>query len=99
MKYACFQYQLFYKRVLLVLLVPGLSHMAADKATAQSKTALMHKNSFSRGDVASVMSSFKRITCKFIEHANTLCPACIGLKSVLDKMLSNMVIYFRSNYV
>lgn len=67
MKYACFQLLLFRERVILIFLFFH-RHIAADRAIAHAKRALKLQNLFHSNDVASKMSTVKRISFKFISH-------------------------------
>lgn len=67
-KYACFQSLIFYQRAIIIFLLPGHSHMAADIAITHAKTPLKLKNLFHRSDSVNVISTAKRISSKFINH-------------------------------
>lgn len=59
MKYACMQSVLFYKSVILLFLLPRHSHMAEDRATAQGKRLLKHKNLYTLAVIVSLINTVK----------------------------------------
>ena len=99
MKYACLQSILFYKRVLLLFLLPGHIHMAADRAVALAKNSLKLKNLYSPQGVVSAMNNVKGIDCEFIDHRSSVRPVWGSWQPFLNKFFKNTPNNFTSNCV
>ena len=62
----------FYKRVLIVYLIPGHSHMMSDRVVAWAKQGLENKNLFVPKEIVEAMNGVKGIDAQFIEYLDRL---------------------------
>ena len=68
MQFDCFLSLSFYKRVLILYLIPGHSHMMADRVVAWAKGGMKHKDIFVPAEMVNAMNSVKSIRAEYIDH-------------------------------
>jgi hypothetical protein len=89
----------FYKRVLIVYLIPGHSHMIADRVVAWAKRAISGNNLYVPGEITNKMNGVKSIRASHIQHSDPRRPCYTGWKPVLDKYLRDFPPLFTQFYV
>lgn len=99
LKLACFLSMSFYKKVLIVYLIPGHSHMIADRVVAWAKRSLGVENLYVPTQIVNKMNSVKGIKATFLDHSSSTRPAYTGFKAMLDKYIKDLPPLFTSNYV
>ena len=99
MQFDCFLSLSFYKRVLILYLIPGHSHMMADRVVAWAKGGLKHKDIFIPAEMVNAMNSVKSIRAEYIDHKSRWRECWKGWKDWLGKYIQSMPVGFTGNYV
>ena len=89
----------FYEKVLIIYLIPGHSHMIADRVVAWAKKALSHLNLYSPQDIVERMNAVKGMKANFIDHEVVTRPCYNGWEQLFNRHLKNLPANFTSNYV
>ena len=89
----------FYEKVLIIYLLPGHSHMIADRVVAWAKKALAVQNLYSPTDILERINTVKGMKAKFIDHELASRASYTGWEKVLNKWIKNLRAGFTSNYV
>ena len=99
LKLECFLSLSFYEKVLIIYLLPGHSHMIADRVVAWAKKSLTVLNLYCPIDIIDQMNTVKGMKAKFINHEVATRPCYTGWEALFNKYLKNLPAGFTSNYV
>ena len=99
MQFDCFMAMSFYKRVMIIYLIPGHSHMIADRVVAWVKRSLTRKDIFIPCQLLKAVDGVKSVDATFIDHESSSRPCFEQWDTFLGKYLSKMPAGFTSNYV
>lgn len=99
LKFECFLSMTFYERVLLIFLIPGHSHMVADRIVSWVKRSLHVQNLFSPQQIIDCMNTVKGVHASFIDHRDADRPSYTGWAPLLDKYIKTLPTSFTQNYI
>ena len=99
MQFDCWMSLSFYKRVMIIFLIPGHSHMVADRVVAWVKRSLNHKDLYVPNEIKNCMNKVKSVKAEFISHNNDTRPCFTKFSEFLGQHLKKMPSGFTSNYV
>ena len=68
MQFDAFMSLSLYKRVMIIYLIPGHSHMITDHVLAWVKRVLQRKNIYSPVDMVVEMNKVESVSAEFIDH-------------------------------
>lgn len=85
MKFAAMMSLLFYKKVALLFLIPGHSHMIADRVVAWMKNKIRGLNLYHPEDFVSHSNTIHSVKSVFLDHQSPSRPFFIGWDKLLDK--------------
>ena len=68
LQFDCLMSLSFYKRVMIIYLIPGHSHMLPDRVVAWAKRSLYHKNLYHPDDIVKEINNVKSVSAEFIAH-------------------------------
>ncbi|KAE8960311.1 hypothetical protein PR001_g30422 [Phytophthora rubi] len=88
----------FYKKVLLLFLLPGHSHNSADRVVGWCKRNLKGKNLYDPGEVVAQMNTTPAIKAEFLDHRTGTDPFFVGWKALLSKYFESMPDGYTANY-
>ena len=88
-----------YDRILLVFLILGHSHMAADRVVSWSKRSLQGRNLFNGKHIAECIDGVKNVSASYLDHANNHRPFFSGWKSIFSKYFKPLPGGYTENYV
>jgi hypothetical protein len=89
---------LFYEKVVLVYLIPGHSHMVADRVVAWCKNKVRGLNIYHPQDMAKKFGDVKNVEATFFDHNDPKRPFFVGWESLLNKYFLNMPPGFTGSY-
>ncbi|KAE9027210.1 hypothetical protein PR001_g12026 [Phytophthora rubi] len=89
----------FYKKVLLLFLLPGHSHNSADRVVGWCKRNLKGKNLYDPGEVVAQMNTTPAIKAEFMDHRTGTGPFFVGWKALLSKYFKSMPDGYTANYL
>ena len=99
MMFDCWLSLCFYERVLVLYLIPGHSHMMADRVVAWVKGAIQHKDLFVPSELVNAINEVKGITADFLSHSDPERECWKEWGKFLGKYLKKMPAGFTHNYV
>ena len=99
MQFDCFLSLSFYKRVLLIYLIPDHSHMVADRVVAWVKQSLKGKNIYIPDDIVKSINKVENVSPQFLSHGNNNQHCFTGFQTVLGKYMNKMPHGFTGNYL
>ena len=89
----------FYERVMVIYLIPGHSHMIADRVVAWVKRSINRVKIYTPDDLLKTINKTKSIDAEFISHEDSRRPCYTGWTNFLSKYFTNFPTGFTSNYV
>lgn len=89
---------LYYKKVTLIYLIPGHSHMIADRVVAWMKRSIKKNNIFHPSEFVEKANSIKSIEAKFFDHSDPKRPFYVGWENILNKYFKNLPSGFTKNF-
>lgn len=89
----------FYDTVAALYLIPGHSHMFADRATAHAKGALKMKSVFHPKKLVQLANQVKNINALFLDHNVRRPPFFVGWAELLNKHFRNLPAGFTSDFL
>lgn len=98
MKFFALVSLLLFEKVVLLYLIPGHSHMVADRVVAWCKGALRNINIYSPVDMAKACDKVKGVSAEFLDHTDAKRPFYIMWEGILDKYFKNLPSGFTQNY-
>ena len=98
MKFFALLSLLFYRKVTLVFLIPGHSHMVADRVVAWMKGSFKKTNIFHPDQFVAKSNTVKSIESKIFNHLDSKRPFYIGWENVVNKFFKNLPSGFTKNY-
>ena len=99
LQFDCLMSLSFYKRVMVIYLIPGHSHMLPDRVVAWAKRSLYRKNLYHPDDIVKEINNVKSVSAEFISHTDRRRPCYTGWEGFLGKYLAKLPSGFTSNYV
>lgn len=99
LKFECFLSMSFYERVLLIFLIPGHSHMVADRIVSWVKRSLNVQNLYAPHQIIDRMNTVKGVKASFIDHRESDRPGYTGWAPLLDKHIKTLPTSFTQNYI
>ncbi|KAI3631056.1 hypothetical protein MIR68_010546 [Amoeboaphelidium protococcarum] len=98
MRFAAMLSIILYKRVALLFLQPGHSHMMADRAVAWMKSKIRNKNLYVPEQFVAEVSQCESLVPTFLDHRKDDAPCFTDWKDVLDKYFKRLPDGFTGNY-
>ena len=98
MKFSAMLSLLFYKKVVLLFLIPGHSHMIADRVVAWMKNKIRGKNIFHPNQFVDICNSINSVKSSFIDHQICRNQLRIGWDDFLNKYFQNLPGGFTASY-
>ena len=89
---------LFYKKVVLVYLIPGHSHNTADRIVAWCRNAMKGKNFYTPMRIVEAVNKVKGVNATFIDHRDAQRPCYSNWNRILDKNFIKMPSRYTYNY-
>jgi hypothetical protein len=99
MKFAAMMSLLFYKKVVLLFLIPGHSHMIADRVVAWMKNAIQGVQIHHPGQLVQHCNNIHSVNSVFLDHKDNKRPFFTGWDGILDKYFDNLPAGFTSSYL
>ncbi|KAI3648372.1 hypothetical protein MP228_006226 [Amoeboaphelidium protococcarum] len=94
MRFAALLSVLFYKKVALLYLQPGHSHMMADRAVAWMKTKIQNSQLYLPHQFVDAVNSVNTLCGQFINHEDPLRPCFTGWEALLERFFQKMPVGF-----
>jgi hypothetical protein len=89
---------LFYKKVACLFLIPGHSHMIADRVVAWLKNSIRGKQIFHPSDFVECSNAIKSVNASFLDHTGSNSNFFIGWDSFLGKYFKKLPSGFTQCY-
>ncbi|XP_078732831.1 uncharacterized protein LOC144947479 isoform X1 [Lampetra fluviatilis] len=89
---------LFYRKVVLLYLMPGHSHNQADRVVTWCRNSMKGKNFYTPLDIVDTVNLINSIEATFIDHQDAQRPFYTGWESLLKKHFKSMPPRYTSNY-
>jgi len=90
MKFYCWLSMTLYKRVVLLFLISGHSHMHADRIVSWMKAATRGMNLFTPNEIVEECNKVKGVKSVFLDHRSQPNEFFIGFEPVLDQYILDM---------
>jgi len=88
----------FYLKVVLLYLIPGHSHNAADRVVAWCRNKMRGRNYYTPADIVSDVNDINRVGATFVDHRDSRRPCFIGWSALLKKYFKQLPAGYTSNY-
>ena len=98
MKFAAMLSVVFFKKVVLVFLKSGHSHMKPDRVWAWGKGAIKKRNIYTPHEMVSMMNTVKSIKAEFLDHKSSKPLFVSGWKELLGKYFESLPNGYTNNY-
>lgn len=99
MKFNAMLSLLFYKKVVLLFLIPGHSHMIADRVIAWCRAAIRGFNLYTPQEIVQKCNTVNSVEAKFLDHTDSHRPFYCKWDAILNKYFLNLPIGYISNYL
>lgn len=97
-KFFCFLSLCFYEKVVLLYLIPGHSHMIADRVVAWSKGQIRGLDLFHPKDLVDTVNRNRSIEAVLVDKDDPNRPCFVGWDTLMNKYFDNMPSGFTFNY-
>ncbi|ETI52717.1 hypothetical protein F443_04225, partial [Phytophthora nicotianae P1569] len=85
-------------KVVLLFLLPGHSHNAADRVVAWCRNKMKGVNLYAPNEIVAKMNESKSVRAQFIDHRSHLLTFFYGWPELLYKYFTNMTSGYTENY-
>lgn len=89
---------LFYKKIVLVFLLPGHSRNQADRVVAQCRNAMRKQNVYDPATLVKLWSGVRSVKAEFLNHTDADRPFYTGWEPLLSKYIKKMSPQYTKNY-
>lgn len=89
---------LLFEKVVLLYLIPGHSHMKADRVVAWCKGMIRGRNMFCPIEIAKTCDEVKGVSAEFLDHRDSKRPFFVNWDTILDKYFKNLPVGFTGFY-